>query len=388
MKNLRTFLIALVGAAVMCGAPTILLPQAGIPVAFPHIQLPAEAIHTPIQLFGEGYFGQLFLSNTFLMVLIADVIVLLMGIAAGSAARRRLAQYQQNPKAVDAEGQDLMVPRGWLNTFEAIMEYLHDLIGGIVSSKYVQPVFNVSVTIFLLVLVANYLHFVPLVDSFGTLHCTEHGGFYVEEIGSTGIYQYDIPAGTVFPTGVESEAPCPAHGEGEEEHGAVPDTARAKTTAHEGEEHELTYVIAPFLRTAATDLNLTFALAIVSIVFVQVMGVRELGAGYFTKFFNLPALSNGFVGWIELVVSWIEILSEIFKMVSLAFRLFGNIFAGAILLLVIAYLVPVGAPLVFWLLEVLIGAIQAFVFAMLTIVFVAVAQAGHGDHEEHEEEHH
>ena len=108
--------------------------------------------------------------------------------------------------------------------------------------------------------------------------------------------------------------------------------------------------------------------------------------GYFSKFFNLPALSHGFLGWVELVVSWLEIISEIFKTVALAFRLFGNIFAGAILLLVMAFLIPVGVPLVFWFLEILIGAIQALVFAMLTMVFVAVAQAGHGDHEG--EEHH
>jgi F-type H+-transporting ATPase subunit a len=65
--------------------------------------------------------------------------------------------------------------------------------------------------------------------------------------------------------------------------------------------------------------------------------------------------------------------------------LFGNLFAGAILLLVMAFLIPVGVPIVFYLLELLIGAIQALVFAMLTMVFVAVAQAGHGDHGEHEE---
>ena len=368
MKNLLKFLMVVAGAALICGLPYALLLNFKVPVVFPHIQLPAEPITGSVHILGVEFF----LSNTLLSVLLADLILIVMAVAAGSAARRRLKQYEANPKAVDADGDDLMVPKGWLNTFEAILEYLYNLVETIVGSKWAGSVFPIAGTIFLLVLVANYLHFVPLVDSFGYLHCTEKG-FPAKELGNTGIYYLAPEEGNlVFPSPSKAEVAC-GHGEGE--HGPEPGADGTR------------WSVVPFLRTAATDLNLTFALALVSIVTVQVLGVRKLGFSYFSKFFNLPALSKGFMGWIELIVSWLEIISEFFKTISLSFRLFGNITAGAVLLAVIAFLIPVGAPIVFYLLEVLIGAIQAFIFFMLTTVFVAVAQAGHGDHG-HTDEHH
>jgi F-type H+-transporting ATPase subunit a len=371
LKNLLKFLVALALVAVICGLPTYLLPISGIPVAFPHIQLPAEPLTKPVHFLGM----ELFLSNTFVSILLADVVLLLMAIAAGGVARRRLKQYKANPRSVDAEGMDMMVPKGWQNTFEAILEYMLNLVEQIVGSKWARSVFPIAATIFLFVLVANYLHFVPLVDSVGILHCAEPEkgieGFVPVELGSSGIYRLGFADDDrVFPSGELSTA-CPAH------HGAEDDHADEDIDAA-----GVRVVVTPFLRTAATDLNLTFALAFVAIVSVQVLGVRELGLGYFSKFFNLPALDHGALGWVELGVGFLEIISEIFKVVSLAFRLFGNIFAGAILLLVMAFLLPVGVPMIFYILELLIGLIQAFVFAMLTIVFVAVAQTGHGDHEE------
>ena len=381
MKNLLKFLLALGIVALFCGLPTYLLPASGIPVAFPHIQLPAEALTEPIHILGM----ELFLSNTLVSVLIADLVLLLMAFVAGGAARRRLQQYQENPSAVDEEGRCMLIPTGWLNTFEAILQYLYELVEGIVGSKWARPVFELSATIFLLVLVANYLHFVPLTDSVGVLHCAypEEGyeGFIPVEMGNSGIYRLGFePGNTVFPAG-ESSDYCPPHG-GHDTAAAAGEDDHSEEEAVEVAEGDVRVVLTPFMRTAATDLNLTFALALTVFFFIQIVGVRELGPGYFSKFINLPALDHGPLGWVELLVGFLEIISEIFKAVSLSFRLFGNIFAGAILLLVMAYLIPVGAPFIFYMLELLIGAIQAFVFAMLTIVFSAVALAGHGDHEE------
>lgn len=361
--------------AVVCGGPFALLQALRVPVAFPHIQLPAEAITQPVRILGVEFF----LSNTFVSILLADLLVILMAVVAGSAARRKLRQYQSNPRAVDAQGDDLMVPKGWHNTFEAIMEYLYNLIESVVGSKWAMSVFPIAVTIFILVLTANWLHFVPLVDSFGVLHCADpakgHKGFEAVEIGNSGLYRLAFGKDNAIPrTGALSPVECPEHGSAGEEGGHAEETA--------GESPAPYVMVTPFLRTAATDLNLTLSLAIVAMVTVQVLGVRQSGPRYFYKFFNLPALSKGFLGWVELIVSWLEALSEMLKIVSLSLRLFGNIFAGAVLLLVIAYLIPVGVPLVFYLLEVLIGLLQAFVFAMLTIVFTGVAQAGHGDHAE------
>ena len=119
-------------------------------------------------------------------------------------------------------------------------------------------------------------------------------------------------------------------------------------------------------------------------VSVQIFGVRELGFSYFAKFFNLPALMNkGALGIIDFGVSILEIISELSKVLSLSLRLFGNLFAGTILLFVLMFLIPIGATVVFFLLEVFIGLMQAFVFGMLTLVFIGMAFIGHGDGDHH-----
>lgn len=146
--------------------------------------------------------------------------------------------------------------------------------------------------------------------------------------------------------------------------------------------------LTPFVRGAATDLSLAFALAIMSIVAVQIYGVIALGPAYFEKFINISALGNlgkKPLGAIDFVVGLIEIISEIGKIVSLAFRLFGNLFAGGVALMAFTFLVALLIPGVMLSLEIIIGAVQALVFAVLTLVFSVQAMEHHGDHEE---EHH
>ena len=134
----------------------------------------------------------------------------------------------------------------------------------------------------------------------------------------------------------------------------------------------------PLLRGANADLNTTLALAVISVVMTQVYAVRELGVKeqlgkYFSK---NPILS--FVGLLEIV-------SEFSKMISFSFRLFGNIFAGEVLLIVISALVPIIGPLPFFGLELFVGLIQALVFTMLSLVFLEIATSSHG--EDHSESH-
>jgi F-type H+-transporting ATPase subunit a len=370
-------IIALIVAAVICVGPAIWLPQLGIPVAFPHVQVAPEPIWTK-PLFQIGSFEFPFV-DTLPSILLADLILLGLAFAAGSAARKRLRQYEANPKAVDEEGQDMMVPKGWWNAFEALLEYFYNLVEQIAGHKWVKQVFPLVATIFLFVLVVNWLHFVPGVDSVGIVHCAEPGvkGFEVAPMGSSGIYRLAFneeigPLGAVVDYDEEAcEAAHQGHGEGAEgEEGA--------------EEPHILYTIAPFLRTGSTDLNLTLGLAIITVVSVQVFGVRELGFGYFAKFFNLPALMNkGALGFIDFGVSLLEIISELSKVLSLSLRLFGNLFAGTILLFVLMFLIPIGAPIIFFLLEVFIGLMQAFVFGMLTLVFIGLAFIGHGDGDHH-----
>ncbi len=142
----------------------------------------------------------------------------------------------------------------------------------------------------------------------------------------------------------------------------------------EGAHEESRAVFVPLFRSANSDLNTTLALAIISVVATQVFGIMALGIlKYGKKFINFSSPITFFVGILELV-------SEVAKMISFSFRLFGNVFAGEVLLVVIMTLVPFIAPLPFFGLELFVGVIQALVFAMLTLVFLKTATTPHAEH--------
>ncbi len=122
----------------------------------------------------------------------------------------------------------------------------------------------------------------------------------------------------------------------------------------------------PLFRAGTADLNTTLALAIIAVLVIQYSGLAALGLPYLKKFFNFSNPIYFFVGFLEL-------LSEMSRIISFAFRLFGNIFAGEVLLTVIAFLMPVIVPLPFLGMELFVGFIQALVFSVLTGVFLAVA---------------
>lgn len=127
----------------------------------------------------------------------------------------------------------------------------------------------------------------------------------------------------------------------------------------------------PLLRSPASDINFTLALALIAVTMVNVfstaaMGLRTRAAVFFN--FKSPLLF--FVGILEL-------LSEFARIISFTFRLFGNVFAGEVLLAIMALLVPYLVPLPFMGLEVFTGFIQAFIFGMLTLIFVALATTPH-----------
>ena len=149
------------------------------------------------------------------------------------------------------------------------------------------------------------------------------------------------------------------------------------------------FAITPFLRGVATDLSFNFGLAILSIVAVQVYGVLALGPSYFEKFINVTGLGNANkkpLGLIDFGVGLIELISEIGKIVSLAFRLFGNIFAGGIVLIIFSFLLAFAVPGVLFALEIIIGLAQAMVFSVLTLVFSVQAMESH--HDDHDDDEH
>ncbi len=155
--------------------------------------------------------------------------------------------------------------------------------------------------------------------------------------------------------------------------------AKEEISLHEEEvkdEHteEKAHAKIPLLRGTTADLNTTIALALVAFVMIQFYGFSTLGiVGYSKKFINLTNPINFFIGILELV-------SEFSKILSFAFRLFGNIFAGEVLLGVIAFLVPILASFPFLIMEVFVGLVQALVFSMLTGVFISSAVESHDGH--------
>jgi F-type H+-transporting ATPase subunit a len=139
---------------------------------------------------------------------------------------------------------------------------------------------------------------------------------------------------------------------------------------------------AHLLRSPGTDINMPLALALVSFVFVEYWGLRSHGFAYLKKFFavgNLLRLKP--TGLIDVFVGFLELVSELVRVVSFTFRLFGNMTAGEILVVMVTFLAPFVLILPFLWLELLVGLIQAVIFGGLTLVFLSVAVAA--SHEEH-----
>ena len=127
----------------------------------------------------------------------------------------------------------------------------------------------------------------------------------------------------------------------------------------------------PLFRAPSADLNVTFALAIATMVMVQIWGFRYLGGSYFRKFWNFSG-PNGFMKGINGFVGILELISEFARIIAFGFRLFGNIFAGDTMLETMANLVPGFGwlvPIPFYFMELLMGFVQAMVFMLLAAVF-------------------
>lgn len=233
-----------------------------------------------------------------------------------------------------------LVPKGIGNVMEAILEMLYNLTEGS-AGKYAKMIFPWFATIMIYVLFANLLKLIPGFESIGVLH--PHGGEHAAELHGWQIY-----------------------------------------TAELGKE----YVLAPFFRGISVDLNFTTSLALIAVVMIQVIGFRAQGFGYLSKFFNTKRMFKvPFFGAMDFLVGLLELISELSKILSFAFRLFGNMFAGIVLVAIVAGLlgkISILAAMVM-LFELFVGVIQAFVFGMLTMVFMAQATQGHG--EEHAEAH-
>jgi len=317
----------------------------------PVVILPAE----PTGL----HIGNFQITNTILATLLTDVVLLLMAFGAWRFARK-----------------GKLVPEGFYNAFEGIVEFLWNSVEGSAGKKWGKRIFPVVATIFLLVLTANMVKLFPGFESIGQLkemHLpgTAYEPAHLFDIGALGVYSLDA--------GKPHEVSA-SHGDEELGHG---EEAAVKEEESQGDDHgsaDLCHYceVVPFFRGSATDLNFPFALAIIAVVMTQVYGVWAQGGSYFSKFMPFKKLiTGGLFGMIDFAVGFLEIILEFAKILSFGFRLFGNIFAGALLLSIIGVLVPVLLPPGLYLFEVFFGAIQAYVFFLLATVFISGALESH-----------
>src|SRR5438132_818760 len=209
-----------------------------------------------------------------------------------------------------------LVPSGAQNLAEALVELLLGLVEGTAGRRVGRRIFPLIATLFLFIIVANWSGLIPGVGTIG------------------GCYTVTEASGQQTKT---SAFPAPNCGPGEE--------------------------FRPFLRPANADLNTTLAMAIIAVVVVQVAGVAAHGVGGYVKELVTP-----------IFLAPIHIVSELSRVISLSFRLFGNIFGGEVLVTVMFLLlgglwIGFGA-FVFLGLELFFGLIQALIFAILTLVYI------------------
>jgi F-type H+-transporting ATPase subunit a len=271
-----------------------------------------------------------------------------------------------------------MVPSGFYNAFEALIELIYNFVTGIAGQQNGRRFFPLIATLFIYIAFANWLSLTPVFNTIGIyvpLH-EEEAEFHEDALvfKDTGRVNLITPGAEFVELDAEN---CAAGHEGDEcRHQAI-DLATAE---HASGNDEKLGELFPFLRGINTDLMTPAAFAIVSLFFIQYWGVTSVGFfRYASKFINFSSPINFFVGFLELV-------AEFARLISFSFRLFGNMLAGEILLLVMTFLVALASPIlvVFYGLELFVGAIQAFVFGTLTLVFAMSAIAGHGpeDHVE------
>jgi F-type H+-transporting ATPase subunit a len=419
-------LLGLIAFMGVCALITFgVLPGANIAPTLPVIVVPGEPYNTEFSILGLVWTNTL--THTVLVTLLVAALTLL--------AWRASKGYTQ------------MVPGRLQSIMELIGEFLWGQTKNFADSSNLSRnwLFPLAASIFVFLLIANLSKLIPGVEAVGVLHCAGHTevefGITVSAghpvLGSS--LWVDAPLKAPYPATEEDYHHCHEYKDGhitkpstDAKHAAAEELVAAEAailarfdaaeiTAEERDAEiaatrlEITesiwphapiglpaaaldagvvpylQVVTPYVRGATTDLNLPLALALIVFIAIQVFGVAAQGGSYFFKFIQIPALGNLSkkpLGAIDFIVGLLEIISELGKIISLTFRLFGNIFAGGILLAVMSFLVGLIVPIIFYGLELIVGTIQAYVFAVLTLVFAGQAMVSHhGDDEHHDDAH-
>ncbi|NWF68166.1 MAG: F0F1 ATP synthase subunit A [Chloroflexi bacterium] len=403
------------------------LPATGSSVALPVIVVPGEPYNEQFTLLG------LMWTNTLTAMLLADIMVLIFVALAWRSSK----------------GWTAKVPGRFQVLAEVVGGFMYGQSKNI-AGKNASRIFPLVGTIFVFLLAVNWMKLLPGIESVGAMHCAGHSNPEIgisitaghPKVGDRLLVTQPLFSG--YAADEDDYHACELYKEGEtpkptqealnaaadllaEEEAALRTELTAQLNAGEITQAEFDsqiaalrlevtesvwehasvgfpaeilrdknavpylFVVTPYVRGGSTDLNLTIGLALISFFAIQVYGVWAQGPAYFIKFINLPALGNLSkkpLGAVDFIVGVFEIVSEFGKIISLSFRLFGNMFAGGILLAVMSFLVAFFLPGVFIGLEIIVTTIQAYVFAILTLVFSAQAMEGHhGDEEHHDEAH-
>jgi F-type H+-transporting ATPase subunit a len=216
-----------------------------------------------------------------------------------------------------------LIPGRLQNTIEWMVEAIIGLCESVAGRERGRKFFPLVASIFFFVLLGNYMELIPGVDSIGTQAPGAH------------------PVLGVFLLGNQGDK------------------------------------LIPWVRPPSSDLNMTIGLALVSVVVTQWYGFATLGfREHVSRYINFK---NGPMG---LAVGFLEAFTEAARIISFSFRLFGNIFGGDVLLIVMAFLIPFVGPIPFYFLETFVGFIQAVVFAGLTLIFLTLGTTSHSTHGE------
>ncbi len=378
------FGLSVVGGAL--GAP-FGLGFLGAPIAA--IQLPAEPVGLAID-FGSFEYEVM---NTAIMFWIAGIILTLVAFF--------------GTRKIRSNSPEKDVPTGLQNFLEVIVAFFINLAESAAGGRHGRRFLPLVLSIFLVVVINNWIGVLPGVGTIGWVETStefaEHREHAIEEAGHDGSeVEFKDPDLVVFnggpikiiPFGRTSQDAIPlasleldheGHGvefiHDSEELDELLDEdfdsgLMADIESHDVDLSEDVGILVPYLRGANTDVNNTLAIALVAMITVQIWGFRSLGfGGYGGKFINIKQ------GPIFFFVGILEIIGELARTISFTFRLFGNMFAGEVLLVAMAFLFPLIGIIPFIGLELFVGVIQAFIFAMLTLVFGVMATIDHGEEE-------
>ena len=269
------------------------------------------------------------------------------------------------------------VPGRLQSIAELIVEFFLNLAESIAGPEKARKFLPLVLTIFLFILTSNWLGILPGFGTIGKIESREDAIHHAQDIAeSQGKEFHESDVHTIIFSGEGSFGFLPIGSvrdiKDHDDHGYGHESEEYKHKAVEKGKQE--GLLIPYFRSANTDLNTTLAIAIVAMVLVHFWGFSLLGFGsHLSKFINFKGGPVGFF------VGILEGISEFARIISFTFRLFGNIFAGEVLLFAMAFLLPLIGIIPFLGLELFVGLIQALIFSVLTLVFAAMATVSHGD---------